>query len=76
MNKYHVSIGNGHCEIEQFKSNTIAAIKLHFRTEYPTREERAQLYVNVRLLHDSGCSTPIYCKPLKLLSFYKLELDL
>ena len=46
--KYTVSIGNGHCEIEQFLADTLMDIKTHFRKEYPTREEQAQLYVNVR----------------------------
>ena len=73
--KYTVSIGNGHCEIEQFTANTLMEIKAHFHTEYPTREEQAQLYVNVRTLRCGG-SSPTYCKPFKLLAFYKLEVSL
>ena len=74
--KYTVSIGNGHCEIEQFLADTLMDIKTHFRKEYPTREEQAQLYVNVRTLRQGGGSSPTYCKPFKLLAFYKLEVSL
>lgn len=74
--KYHVSIGNGHCEVEQFFADTLAEIKTHFRREYPFREEQVNLYVNVRRLMQGNTSHLAYCKPFKLLSFYKVEVAL
>ena len=71
--KYHVSIGNGHCEIDEFYADTLEDIYGRFRETAPDRVERAQLYCNVRLRNSAGNYSLSHCKPLKLQAFYKVE---
>lgn len=71
--KYHVSIGNGHCEIVQFFCDTVDEARVEFRKTAPYREEAAQLYCNIRKRGITGNYTLSHVKPFKLQAFYKVD---
>ena len=71
--KYFVSVGTGHCEIDQFYADTLKEVRQRYRDDCPTREERTNTYCNVRTRNAFGNYIMSHCKPIKLQAFYKVE---